>query len=140
MACCRAARHNDEKCESIAQYMRSRGDNFGETHNDATHRPVETVQKGAPRSKKYFSADGNFQEPARDTGRGGTFAAHKQPRRINSATPGVSMERTSCPSGVWKTRPLPYSNTNAIGWSLPVTFESRDGKHFDRRFADKTRI
>jgi len=34
-------------------------------------------------------------------------AAHRQPRRINSATPGIWIAFTSCPSGVLNTRPFP---------------------------------
>ena len=33
-------------------------------------------------------------------GYGSFRAVHKHPRRINSATPGISIARTSCPSGV----------------------------------------
>lgn len=31
---------------------------------------------------------------------GSIFAVQRHPRRISSATPGISMARTSCPSGV----------------------------------------
>lgn len=42
-------------------------------------------------------------------------AAQRHPRCKSLVTPGIWIARPSWPSGVWKTRPLPYDIARAIG-------------------------
>ena len=48
-------------------------------------------------------------------GTGGRPAVQAQPRRNSSAAGGFSIATTSWPRAQWKTLPLPYSSTKAIG-------------------------
>ena len=74
----------------------------------------ETSMVGGRR--KLFSLEQYFRQiSVPKTDYGSRPAAQRHPRRSNSATPGISIAQVSCPSGVWNTRPLLYSKTNAIG-------------------------